>query len=170
LTQAWSHRIDDPAILRLMAPQPLRRPTDPPPTSKPKRVRWEAKTDWLYRQYVAGVGGKAQEAEGALRNALGAAAGWIDRPVSEEEIAALMVRMIPRIATTLESAEIGLLKIVPAILAEDEAAIKEALRRSRDPAARTDYYIELISVHVKRGGKASKGRKKPDPDGTQREG
>jgi hypothetical protein len=169
LTLSWSHRLDDPAIVRLMVPQPLRRPGDPPP-AKPKPARWQPRTDWLYRQYAAGLGEKAEAAEGSLRAVLGAAGGWIDRPVSEEELAGLLVEMMPRIATGGETAEIGLLKVVPAVLADDPAAIKEALRRARDPAARTGYYIKLIREHVKRGGKPSEGRKKPDPDGTPREG
>jgi hypothetical protein len=166
----WSHRIDDPAITRLMAPQALRRPSDPPPKGQSKAARWQPRVDWLYRQYVAGLGQKAEAAEGALRVVLGAAAGWIDRPVSEEEVATLLVQMMPQIANSRESAEIGLLKIVPAVLQNDPAAIREALRRTRDQATRTDYYIDLIRTHVKRGGRPSEGRRQPDPDGTQREG
>jgi hypothetical protein len=169
LTLTWSHRIDDPAITRLMAPQPFLRPKDPPPKAQPKRV-WRPKVDWLYRQYVVGLGEKGPAAEGALRDVLGAAAGWIDRPVSEEDLAALMVKMMPSIATGRESSEIGLLKIVPAVLANDRAAINTALGRAKDPVARTDYYINLIRRHVERGGKASEGKKKDDPDGTPREG
>jgi hypothetical protein len=170
LALSWSHRLDDPAILRLLAPQPLRRPSDPPPAARPKPVRWQPKVDWLYRQYVAGLGEKGQAAEDALRAVLGAAAGWIDRPVSEEEVAALLVQMMPRIATSRETAEIGLLKVVPAALKNDRAAIRAALGRTRDQAAHTDYYINLIRGHVKRGGKPAEGRKKDDPDGTRREG
>src|SRR5262249_32222889 len=105
-----------------------------------------------------------------LRAGLGAAAGWIDRPVGEEELAALLVQMMPRIATGRETSEIGLLKVVPAVLKDDPAAIKAALGRARDQADRTDYYIDLIRRHVKRGGKPADGRKKDDPDGTPREG
>jgi hypothetical protein len=170
LLLSWSHRLDDPAVLRLMAPQPLPRPSEPPPSAPPKPLRWQPKVDWLYRQYIAGLGEKAEAAEGALRDVLGAAAGWIDRPVSEEELAAQLVQMMPRIATSRESAEIGLLKIVPAVLRNDPMAIKNALSRARDQAARTDYYINLIRRHVERGGKPSEGRKKDDPDGTPREG
>jgi hypothetical protein len=169
LMLTWSHRVDDPAIARLMVPQPLRRPNDPPPKDQPKPV-WRPKVDWLCRQYVAGVGEKAEAAERSLRAVLGAAAGWIDRPVSEEEIASLLVQMIPRIATSRESAEIGLLKIVPAVLSNNPAAVRDVLGRYRDQAARTDYYINLIRRHVERGGKPSEGRKKDDPDGTPREG
>src|SRR5262249_25425416 len=106
----------------------------------------------------------------ALRAVLGAAAGWIDRPVSEEEVAALLVQMMPRIATGRESSEIGLLKIVPAVLSNDQTAIKNALARLKDQSARTDFYIKLIRRHLELGGKASEGKKKDDPDGTPREG
>jgi hypothetical protein len=100
---------------------------------------------------------------------LGAAAGWVDRPVSEEHVAARMVQMMPRIATRGQSAELGLLKVVPALLANDQAAVNEALRRSRDMTERTDFYINLIRDWVARGGRPSAGGK-VDPDGTRREG
>src|SRR5262249_6596729 len=160
----WSHRVDDPAILHVMAPQPLPRPSDPKPAPRPDPGR--PKVDWLYRQYVVGVGEQEQTAEGALRAVLGAAAGWIDRPITEEEVAALLVQMMPSIATGRETAEIGLLKIVPAVLQNDQAGIKTALSRAKDPVARTDYYIRLIQRHVERGGRPSEGKKKDDPDGT----
>jgi hypothetical protein len=169
LALSWSHRIDDPAIARLMTPQPLRRPNDPPSKDPLKPARWEPKVDYLYRQYACGLGEKAEGAESALRAVLGAAAGWIDRPVSEEDIAARLVQMMPRIAGRGESAELGLLKVVPAVLKDDRAAIDEALRRARDPVERTDYYIKEIQRHVAGGGKPSEGRKKA-PDGTFHEG
>jgi hypothetical protein len=169
LTLSWSHRIDDPAIMRVMAPQPLRRPSDPPPP-QPKPLRWQPNVDWLYRQYAAGIGQNAEAAEGSLRAVLSAAAGWIDRPFSEEEIAALLVKMMPRIATGRESSEIGLLKIVPAALSNDQTAVKAALGRAKDQVARTDYYINLIRRHVELGGRPSEGKKKDDKDGTPREG
>ena len=169
LALSWSHRIDDPAIMRVMAPQPLRRPSDPPPP-EPKPLRWQPKVDWLYRQYAAGLGDKAESAERSLRDILGAAAGWIDRPVSQEEIAALLVKMMSKIATGRESSEIGLLKIVPAALSNDQTAVKAALGRAKDQVARTDYYINLIRRHVELGGRPSEGKKKDDKDGTPREG
>jgi hypothetical protein len=168
LALSWSHRIDDPAIERLLVPQALRRPGDPAPVAKP--IQWHPKVDWLYRQYVVGLGDKAEAAEGSLRDVLGAGAGWIDRPVSEEKIAALLVQMMPRIATSWESAEIGLLKIVPAVLSGDPGAVKDALRRMRDQAERTDYYIATIKRHVAQGGKPSEGRKQKGPDGQPTEG
>jgi hypothetical protein len=169
LSLTWSHRLDDPAIVRLIAPKSLPYPLDPK-TKAVKPVPWQPKVDWLYRQYVVGLGEKAPAAEGALRDVLGAAAGWIDRPISEEEAATLLVQMMPRIATSRESSEIGLLKIVPAVLANNPAAINKALAGIKDQSTRTDFYINLIKTHVKLGGKPFEGKKKNDPDGTAREG
>jgi glyoxylase-like metal-dependent hydrolase (beta-lactamase superfamily II) len=170
LTLDWWHRLDDPAILKIMAPQPPRRPGSAASAEGSKPIDWPPNVDWLYRQYAAGVRESAGAAENALRAVLGAASGWIDRPVGEEELATRLVQMMPRIATSRESAEIGLLKVVPSVLADDPAGIKTALGRARDQAARTDYYINLIRGHVARGGRPSEGRKKDDPDGTPREG
>jgi hypothetical protein len=167
LALTWFHRIDDPAITRLMTPQPLRRPSDPkPPLPKPEV--WRPWIDWLYRQYIVGVGEKAPEAESALRNVLGAAAGWIDRPITQEDVAVRMVAMMARLSNR-QTSEVGLLKIVPALIANDPAAVKEALRRTRDQVERTDFYINLIKDWVARGGRPSAGGK-VDPDGTRREG
>jgi hypothetical protein len=90
--------------------------------------------------------------------------------LSEEEAATLFVQMMPRIATGRESSEIGLLKVVPAVLSSDQAEIRTALGKVKDQGARTDFYIKLIKTHIERGGKASEGKKKDDPDGTGREG
>ena len=164
LALTWFHRIDDPAITRLMTPQPLRRPNVPPP---PKEV-WRPKVDWLYRQYIVGVGHSAPATEAALRDLLGAAAGWIDRPIRQEQVASRMVAMMPRISNR-QSSELGLLKIVPALIADDPAAVKAALRTTRDQVERTDFYINLIRNWVARGGRPSAGGK-VDPDGTRHEG
>jgi hypothetical protein len=169
LTLSWSHRVDDPAISRLMTPQPLRRPSDPPPKDPPKPARWEPRIDYLYRQYACGVGANADGAASSLRAVLGAAAGWIDRAVSEEDVAARLVQMMPHIAGRGESSELGLLKVVPAVLRDDRTAVAEALRRARDPVERTEYYIREIKSHVAGGGKPSEGRKK-GPDGNFHEG
>jgi hypothetical protein len=167
LALTWFHRIDDPAITRLMTPQPLRRPGDPPPPGA-KPEAWRPKLDWLYRQYIVGVGDKAPAAEAALRDVLGAAAGWIDRPLTQEEIAVRMIAMMPRLSNR-QSAEVGLLGIVPALMANDQAAVRESLRKTRDQVERTDFYINLIKDWVARGGRPSAGGK-IDPDGTRREG
>jgi hypothetical protein len=167
LALTWFHRIDDPAITRLMTPQPLRRPGNPPP-APPKPEVWRPSVDWLYRQYIVGVGDNAPAAEAGLRDVLGAAAGWIDRPISQEEVANRMIAMMPRLSNR-QTSEIGLLKIIPALIADDHAAVKEALRRTRDQVERTDFYINLIKDWVARGGRPSAGGK-VEPDGTRREG
>ncbi len=115
LALRWVHELNDPADMRLMTPQPMRRPGEPP-APPPKPAPWQPKIDWLYRQYVVGVGKKAAAAEEALRGVLGAAAGWIDRPVSEEDLATLLVKMMPEIGAGGQTAEIGLLRVVPAVL------------------------------------------------------
>jgi hypothetical protein len=166
LALGWFHRIDDPAITRLMTPQPLPRPGAPKPEA-PKAEVWRARVDWLYRQYIVGVGDKGA-AETALRNVLGAAAGWIDRPITQEDVASRLVATIPRLSGK-GSAATDPLKIVPALLAGDQAAVKEALRTARDQVERTDFYINLIKDWVARGGRPSAGGK-IDPDGTRREG
>jgi hypothetical protein len=107
-------------------------------------------------------------AEGALRDVLGAAAGWIDRPVSQEQVASRMIAMMPRLSNR-QSAEVGLLKVVPALLADDKAGVREALRTTRDQVERTNFYINLITDWVARGGRPSAGGR-IDPDGTRREG
>ena len=165
LSLTWTHSINDPAIARVMAPQPLMK--NPPPKAK---LAWQPRIDWLYRQYAAGVGETGDAAEKALRTVLSAAAGWIDRPFTEEQIAALLVAQMPRIATGRESSEIGLLKIVPAVLSGDKSAINTAMGRAKDPVSRTDFYINLVRKHVELGGRPSEGKKKDDPDGTPREG
>jgi hypothetical protein len=159
LALTWFHRIDDAAITRLMTPQPLRPQKDPNP---PKPEVWRPKVDWLYRQYVVGVGEKAAEAELALRDVLGAAAGWIDRPITQEQVAVRLVAMMARLSAR-NSAEIGLLKVVPPLLADDKAGVKEALRTTRDQVERTDFYINLINDWVARGA----GREVPAAGGRE---
>src|SRR5262249_58348970 len=120
------------------------------------------------RQYVVGVGGRAAVAERALRDVLGAAAGGVDRPISQEQVASRMIAMMPRLSNR-QSAEVGLLKIVPALIADDPAAVKGALRTARDQVERTDFYINLIRDWVARGGRPSAGGK-VEPGGTRRAG
>jgi hypothetical protein len=169
LALRWFHELNDPAIMRLMTPQPMRRPSDPP-SPPPQPVAWEPNVDWLYRQYVVGVGERAEDAEGALRGVLGAAAGWIDRPVSEEEVASLLVGMMDEIGQGGQTAEIGLLRVVPAVLKNDQAAIQHALRdRFLDVVGRTDFYIDIIRRSVEQGQKPSGGGKAL-PDGSRWEG
>lgn len=174
LTLRWFHEVSDPAISRLMgAPlvingRPV--PTNSPPAAPRGEIKWESNVDWLYRQYVIGAGEKAETAERALRDVLGAAAGWIDRPVSEEQMATMLVGMMDDIGRSGQSAEIGLLRIIPAVLRNNAGAIQEALRdRLQDYPARTDFYIDTIRKSVADGLKPAGGSKLL-PDGTRQEG
>jgi hypothetical protein len=174
LALRWFHEVDDPAISRLMASQSVmveqgHMAASRDPSSR-QSLRWDPKIDWLYRQYVVGVGEKAEAAEAALRGPLGAAAGWIDRPVDEETMAALLVTMMPAIAEGGQTAEIGLLRIVPAVLSDNQAAIREAMRNPvLDPVSKTDFYMDLIRQSVAAGMKPAAGGKTL-PNGTRQEG
>jgi len=169
LALRWRHELNDPAIMRLMSPQPMRRANDPAaPSVEP--LAWQPKIDWLYRQYVVGVGERAERAEESLRSVLGAAAGWIDRPVTEEELASLLVEMMYDVGQSGQTAEIGLLRVVPAVLNDDRPAIQQALRdRFLDVTGRTDFYIDLIRRSVQQGQSPSGGGRAL-PDGSRWEG
>jgi hypothetical protein len=142
--------------------------TDPPQWMTPEMqrfvdaqlelVKWQPNVDWLYRQYAVGVGEEADSAEAALGDVLGAAAGWIDRPVDEEEMASLLVRA----AQTL-SADAGLkwsreMEAVPCLFNPDPAGLKKALSRWFDQVAQTDRYIELMETNLSLGGNPIAGR------------
>src|SRR5262249_47474269 len=164
LALTWFHRLDDSAITRLMTPQPMR-PGKGPAEAKPEV--WQ-KNDWLYRQYIAGVGDKGPAAEAALRGVLGAAAGWIDRPITQEEMATKLRAMVTRLSNR-QSSELGQLKTIAQLMAGNPAGVTLALRAARDQVERTNFYINLINDWVARGGRPSAGGK-VDPDGTRREG
>ncbi|MBI1311087.1 hypothetical protein GC176_07240 [bacterium] len=175
LALRWFHQIDDSAIARLMTREglgivnghlALKKSSDGAANS----LGWQANNDWLYRQYVLGVGEQAESAEGALRSVLGAASGWIDRPFSEEQVAALLVSLMDEIGRGGQSSEIGLLKVVSAVIADDRAAIDKALRdRFQNHTERTDFYIDIIRRSVATGMKPSSGGGQ-QPDGSRLEG
>lgn len=169
LALRWRHEVNDPAIARLMTPQRLVRPGSRPAATPPHTPTWQDRTDWLYRQYVVGVGRKAEQAEGALRSVLGAAAGWIDRPVDEEETARLFARMFGQIKHGFQSSEINRLQIVPRLLAAEAGALSSAPAAERELAFRTDQYIRMMRENVAEGGKPAGGSKQL-PDGSRREG
>lgn len=175
LALRWFHQIDDVAIARLMSRDALDVANGHIALKKPSADDeagpvWRPKTDRLYRQYVLGVGEEAVSAERALRNVLGAAGGWIDRPFSEEEIAALLVSLMDEIGRGGQSSEIGLMKVVSAVLADDRSAIDKALRdRFQNHTERTDFYIDLIQRSVAKGIKPSSGGGQ-QPDGSRLEG
>lgn len=162
LALQWFHEANDPAILRLSYPQAVgfKNGHVAAADNQPVKPVWQPKIDWLYRQYIAGVGEEAGAAEASLRSTLGAAAGWIDRPVSEEETAALLVAMMRNIGVTGQSAEIGLLKIIPAVFDNNQSAINETLKdRLLDVVSRTDQYIEAMRKNVADGGQPAAGSK-----------
>jgi hypothetical protein len=175
LALRWFHQIDDVAIARLMSRDQLdvvsghislKKSSDDGAAGPV----WRPKTDRLYRQFVLGVGDEAASAESALRNVLGAAGGWIDRPFGEEEIAALLVSLMDEIGRGGQSSEIGLLKVVSAVLADDRLAIEKALRdRFQNHTQRTNFYIDIIRQSVEKGIKPSSGGGQ-QPDGSRLEG
>lgn len=168
----WHHEMNDPNIARLSTLDAVMirnghlAAADTPAT----RPSWKPKIDWVYRQYVLGIGENEGDAETAMRGPLGAAAGWIDRPVSEEETAALLVSMARNIGAGGQSGEIGLLKIVPAVLNDDAAAIQNTQRdRLLDYVGRSDQYITALRANVANGGHPAAGSKLM-PDGSRVEG
>ncbi len=175
LALRWFHQIDDVAIARLMSRDALDVANGHIALKKPSGdveagPVWRPKTDRLYRQYVLGVGEESASAERALRNVLGAAGGWIDRPFSEEEIAALLVSLMDEIGRGGQSSEIGLMKVVSAVLADDRSGIDKALRdRFQNHTERTDFYIDIIRRSVAKGIKPSGGGGQ-QPDGSRLEG
>jgi hypothetical protein len=175
LALRWFHQIDDSAIARLMSRDALdvvngHIAVKSPSADGAAGPVWRPKTDRLYRQYVLGVGEEVASAESALLNVLGTAGGWIDRPFSEEEVAALLVSLMDEIGRGGQSSEIGLLKVVAAVIADDPAAIDKALRdRFQNHTERTDFYIDIIRRSVARGIKPSAGGGQ-QPDGSRLEG
>jgi hypothetical protein len=69
-----------------------------------------------------------------------------------------------------QTSEIGLLKVVSAVLADDQTAINKALRdRFQNHTERTDFYIDIIRRSVATGMKPSSGGGQ-QPDGSRLEG
>lgn len=175
LALRWFHQIDDVAVARLMSRDALdvangHMALKKEATGNTAELAWRPNTDWLYRQYGLGVGDDAALAESALRKVLGAAGGWIDRPFSEERIAALLVSLMDEIGRAGQSSEIGLLKVVSAVIADDRSAIDKALRdRFHNHTERTDYYIDIIRRSVSKGIKPSSGGGQ-QADGSRLEG
>ena len=141
----WNCSLKDATILRLFEPR--------------KTVEWAAGTDWLYRQYAVAVGSRREDAEAALRQVLGAAAGWIDRPFEEEEIAAALVSMVRNQTPGLPSGAEGPLQALPYLLNSDPATAREVLRSSRNTVQETDRWIREMRAHVAQGGHPVHGRR-----------
>ncbi|MGB2824374.1 MAG: hypothetical protein WBF17_25590 [Phycisphaerae bacterium] len=141
----WHCSLKDAAIRRLFAPQ--------------ESIEWAPKTDWLYRQYAIGVGKRGGEAEAALRQVIGAAAGWIDRPFDEERIAAALVGMVRNQRPGLPNRAEGPFQALPYLLNADPTAAKKVLAESRDTVQETERWIREMRGHVARGGDPVHGRR-----------
>jgi hypothetical protein len=130
-------------------------------------VKFEPKVDWLYRQFVMGVGQKDTEAESGVRNVLGAAAGWVDRPFKEDEIAELVVRFSLR-----KSSELGAITYQPAWMVlptalgkGDRASVEKSLSACADPAENAAAAMEMIRKQMAAGGSPIQGASKNGGEG-----
>jgi hypothetical protein len=75
-------------------------------------------------------------------------------------VATRLVSMMRHIGEGGQSAEIGLLKIVPAVMNNDAGAVRAALQdRLNDVVARTDQYIGAMRQNVASGGHPAAGSK-----------
>jgi len=169
LTLGWTCQLNDPAIARVHSPEPAPRRGLSPEAMQPAAVEWKPKIDWLYRQYLAGVGQSAESSESALRDVLGAAAGWIDRPLDEEAVAATVVEIIKKMPVAQSGTEFDQLMVAAPMVNGDTAAAKDYLAHARNQAEKADFYIATMRDFVARGGKPAAGSH-VDPDGVRREG
>jgi len=133
-------------------------------------IRWQPRIDWLYRQYAVGVGPTESKAESALRGLMGAAAGWIDRPADEEEIASLLVETARRLSAGARLKWSKQMQVLPHLLNPDPAGVKMALARWPSEAAEADRFINLIKTHVSLGGNPIEGKTGGQPGGPYGEG
>lgn len=169
LSLGWHCQLNDPAVARVHWPQPMPRPGMGKDSMKPVEVEWKPKVDWLYRQYLVGVGANAESSAAALRGVLGAAAGWIDRPLDEETAASTVVDIIKKLPIDRSGTEYDQLVVATPMVKGDTAAAKAYLARARNQAEKADYYINTMRDFVARGGKPA-GGSHVDPDGVRREG
>ena len=169
LTLGWTYQLNDPAIARVQSPEPTPRRGVPLDSLKPAPVEWKPKIDWLYRQYLVGVGTSAESSESALRGVLGAAAGWIDRPIDEETVAATVVEIIKKMPVEQSGTEFDQLIVASMMVNGDTVAARNYLGHARNQAEKADFYIATIRDFVSRGGKPAAGSH-IDPDGIRREG
>jgi hypothetical protein len=133
-----------------------------------KLVRWHPGVDWFYRQYAVGVGSNANAAAGALGAVLGAAAGWIDRPFGEEEVAALLVQAAQQLSAAAAPKWSREMEILPALLRPDPAGVKQALGRWPDQVAATNEQVRRMETNRALGGNLLDG--KTSKDGQRGEG
>ncbi|MBI4586478.1 MAG: hypothetical protein HY717_20905 [Planctomycetes bacterium] len=133
-----------------------------------KYTRWEPKVDWLYRQYAVGMGETPPLAEAAVRNVLGAAAGWIDRPFGEEEIAGLLAQSLLGSARRRSPPRPNqsLYEALPYLLNDpDPEGIRQILKSIDDPKDGAAGFIKTIQNHIAAGGNGVTGRWTENPHG-----
>jgi hypothetical protein len=130
-------------------------------------VKWQSRDDWLYRQYVAGVGENAAEAEAGIRQVLGAAAGWLDRPFDEEELAELLVQFSLRQSSrAVAGSHQQAWTVLPAALHQgDRAQVADILHRCADPIDSAAAAIDMIRRHTAAGGDPLEGITKGGGEG-----
>jgi hypothetical protein len=130
-------------------------------------VTWRPRIDWLYRQYLVGVGTTAAETERNARDVLGAAYGWVDRPIAEDEIADLIVHYTVRKASQLAgTSHQQAWMVLPAALRDaDRTRVQNVLRESADPAEGAAAAIEMILKHEAAGGRPIEGMTKGGGEG-----
>jgi hypothetical protein len=130
-------------------------------------VKWQPGIDWIYRQHLVGVGASADEAESALRQVLGAAVGWIDRPIDEAELAELLVQCSLRSSSgAVAGAHQQAWPALPhALQAGDGDAVRRILGTSADPRETAEAAMSMIKRHVAAGGKAIEGTTKGGGEG-----
>lgn len=130
-------------------------------------VKWRPRDDWLYRQYLVGVGESAADAENAVGQVLGAAAGWVDRPHAEEELAELLVQFSLRKSSQLApAAHEQAWSVLPARLhnaGRDD--VEQALRLCADPAEVAIRAMITIHKHELAGGEPIQGTSKNGGEG-----
>lgn len=127
-------------------------------------VKWRPRFDWLYRQYLVGVGQTASDAETGIRQVLGAAAGWVDRPFQEEELAELIVQFSLRQSSNTDSGRHQQAwTVLPAVLHKrDRQAARQFLGECADP-------VEMAADAMQRIRKCAAGGADPIL-GTTKEG
>ncbi|MBI4585710.1 MAG: hypothetical protein HY717_16990 [Planctomycetes bacterium] len=126
-----------------------------------KFITWHSKVDWFFRQYMVSVGEESGATEIAVRDVLGAAGGWIDRPFTQEEIADLAGKAFALGLSQQKReppAQYSLLGFLPYLFNQPDASgVRQALRTTADAKDQTDAVIKGLKTHIERGGDPIKG-------------
>jgi hypothetical protein len=97
-------------------------------------VKWRPREDWLYRQYLVGVGESADEAERGVLQVLGAAAGWLDRPIQEDDLAERIVQFSLRKSSQAAQSPQAWMALPAVLKTADRERVRQALQGCSDPA------------------------------------